>query len=600
MHPAILPAALAFTTSLALALYVGTRREKTDLHWAIVALSVALMIWTSGTVARFSVQSEAGLRAALVVLFLGVFATPSLWLMLAARFARVKLFRRVETSAALMIPPALAFLALLTNDGHRLLIRELSFEALEKGGRAWAGPIFWAYIAYAYSCILIGVGIYLDTARRMSRNRDRTRVLILTVGAVVPVLASTVYLFQWIPVTFDLTPMALVATTVLLTAAVFQNQLVEMLPLARRDVIEHLDDGVVMATATGVILDLNPRAALILGSEPEALRGQHLADAFAAHAPESQCREQLNLLERLAASADPLVMELYTGDDRRIEARIACVRDADGVASGQFAVLRDRTEERRGERVARQTQRFESVGTLAAGIAHEVNNPLAFIRSNLSQIYRMGELVEQVAGHAEVEADGKLAHELVDLRTIAEETLDGIARIERIVADMRELANPPEPMREIVDLNECARDAIRLANLRQELNIRVETRLEEELPRVVGAPQRLVQALLNLVVNARHVLKDKADGMIQLETRSDDDSVYALVYDNGVGISEEMQERIFDPFFTTKDPDQGSGLGLAIAFDILNDHGGSLEVRSRPGEGACFIARLPRTTDSTG
>jgi len=353
-----------------------------------------------------------------------------------------------------------------------------------------------------------------------------------------------------------------------------------------------------MATAGGVILDSNPRAALILGSSPEALRGRHLADAFANRAPEAQRREQQERLERVALCSDPLVMELCTGDERRIEARVACVRDADGVVSGQFAVLRDRTEERRGERVARQTQRFESVGTLAAGIAHEVNNPLAFIRANLSQIYRMGELVEQVADRVEDDAGRKLVHELVDLRTIAEETLDGIARIERIVVDMRELANSPEQMRESVDLNVCARDAVRLANLRQELNIRVVTRLEEGLPLVMGASQRLVQALLNLVVNARHVLHDKPDGLIQLETRRADGRVEVLVSDNGIGISEEIQERIFDPFFTTKDPDQGSGLGLAIAFDILNDHGGSLEVRSRPGEGACFIASLPRTLDA--
>jgi len=597
MHPAIFPAVLAFSTSLALATYVGTRREKTDLNHSIVALCVGLMVWTGGTVCRFTVDTEEGLRAALVPILLGVFVVPPLWLMLAARFARLKVFSRFETVAALMIPPALSFLALLTNDAHRLVVREVSFAALEKGGLSWAGPIFWANVAYAYICIFFGVGIYLNIARRMSRTRDRKRVMALIAGAVLPALASSVYLFQWIPITFDLTPMALVATMVLMTTAIFRNQLVQVVPLAGRDVIEHLDDGVVMATASGVILDSNPRAAEILESTPGALRGRHMVDAFSRCASEPQRGEQsekLAQLEEMATHRDPLVMELYTRDDRRIEVRVTCVFDAEGIAFGQFAVLRDRTEEHHGERVARQTQRFDAVGTLAAGIAHEVNNPLAFIRSNLSQIYRMGEYVEDAAENA-TGNEGKLVNELTDLRTIAEETLDGIARIEGIVSDMRELATQTEKERETVDLNTCVLDAIRLANLRQEMNIWVDTQLEENLPTVSGAPQRLVQAFLNLVVNARYVLENVKDATIRFETRSDKDNVYFLVTDNGVGISDEIQERIFDPFFTTKDPDQGSGLGLAIAFDILSDHGGNLEVRSRLGEGACFIARLPRS-----
>jgi signal transduction histidine kinase len=265
------------------------------------------------------------------------------------------------------------------------------------------------------------------------------------------------------------------------------------------------------------------------------------------------------------------------------------VRDGGGELAGQFAVLRDRTEEQRYERLIRQTQRLESVGTLAAGVAHEVNNPLAFIRSNLSQVQRMGELVEE---HLDG-PDAKLAEDLRDLREIAEETLDGIARIERIVFDMRLLSTPLEQALVSVNVNRVVRDAIRLANLRDDSAIAAKLDLADGLPSAEGSPQRLVQAILNLLVNARQALEGVPDARIEVETRREGDEVVILVRDNGPGIAEEIREHIFDPFFTTKSPHQGTGLGLAIAFDILRNHGGVLEVRSRSGPGASIAARLP-------
>jgi two-component system NtrC family sensor kinase len=280
-----------------------------------------------------------------------------------------------------------------------------------------------------------------------------------------------------------------------------------------------------------------------------------------------------------------------------VEVSVASVRAHLGEPAGWFAVLRDRTEERRFERIARNTEKLQSVGTLAAGIAHEVSNPLAFIRANLSQIHRMGERVE--ACHAERHPDAKLAGELADLREIAEETLDGIGRIEQIVTGMRRLVASGEQSAQLVEVNEVVRDALRLSNLGRDAQVALETRLADALPPVKGTPERLVQAVLNLLVNARQALAGRS-GRVRVETRCEGASLEVRVSDDGPGIAEEVQEHIFDPFFTTKDPDQGTGLGLAIAFDIVRDHGGALEVRSKPGAGACFIVRLPACTPQAG
>jgi PAS domain S-box-containing protein len=594
MHPAVLPAALAFAASLAMAAYVAPQREKTDLHWLLLALLGSLMLWTLGTLSRFCVTSPAGLHASLRLLFLGVFAAPPLWLLLAASYARLGIaVRRRGLYLVLMVPSALAYLALLTNEGHRLVLREESFAALEAGGAAWAGPVFWTFLAWAYTCVFGGALIYLATAGRMVAGDERRRGLLLALASAIPLVVSPIYLFRLLPVPFDLTPASLVISLLISSAAVFRYRLLQSLPVGRRDVIEHLHDGVVMASASGVILDLNPAAERILGRRAWDLRRRPLAAVLADLAPERQGPALREALEQLPRRREPVALELRTTDERRIALSAARTRDGSGGETGQFAVLRDRTDERRLEHLLQQTQRLQTVGTLAAGIAHEVNNPLAFIRANLSQIHRMGELVEQGG-----EGSEKLGEELADLRQIAEETLDGIARIARIVGDMRGLASEPaegdEPFVD-VDVNAVVRDAIRLANLHRKQVVDLKMLLSDELPAIHGSPERLVQALLNLLLNAKRAVEGARRPRISVTTERDDDAVAIRVSDNGPGIAYEIQERIFDPFFTTKGPDQGTGLGLSIAFDIIRDHGGVLEVRSRPGGGAAFVARIPLT-----
>jgi PAS domain S-box-containing protein len=591
MHPAIPLAALGLVSASVMACYVALRREKTELHWLLVALLVSLGVWTAGVIFRFSAASPVGLEAALRLVFLGVFTTPPLWILVAVVYSRPGgILERRGVWVALGIPSALGYLALLTNEAHHLVVREVSFEAMEAGGRVWGGPIFWVFMVWTYALVLGGTLLYLRNARQMVATDERRRGVLLAAASVVPIAASVLYLFQLIPLSFDLTPTALSISTVLLCIAVFRYRLFESLPLARRDVIEHLRDGVVMANGAGMILDLNPAAEDILGRDARDVRGLSLGDVLDVFGEEEGGQWLGAALTNLSAGSASFAAEGRTAEQRLLEVNVASVRADLAEPAGWFAVLRDRTEERRFERIARNTEKLQSVGTLAAGIAHEVSNPLAFIRSNLSQIHRMGECVE--ACHAERGPDAKLAHELADLREIAEETLDGIGRIEHIVTGMRRLAATRERSFQRVDANQVARDSLRLSNLSRDAKVAVEVRLADALPTVEGTPERLVQAVLNLLVNARQALEGRS-GRVRVETRCHGASLEIRVGDDGPGIAEEIQERIFDPFFTTKDPDQGTGLGLAIAFDIVRDHGGELEVRSKPGAGACFIVRLP-------
>jgi PAS domain S-box-containing protein len=590
VNPAILPSLLAFGSAAALTVMVALRREKSGLHRLLLALLSALMVWTFGSICRHSVASQAGLEASLRLIFLGVFTAPPLWLLLAARFAQIRwLGQNRAATTALLVPSAIGYVALLTNAAHHLVMRQVSFEALGEGGIDWAGPLLVAHVAWAYLLIASASGIFLAYAGSLAREGRRGRALLLGVAAVVPVFASCAYVFRLLPHKFDLTASGLVVSLLLIAGIAFRHRLLEALPLTHRGVIEHLADAVVLADAAGAIVELNVAAERLLGAPAAELRGRPLATLLERVVPADAGPTLHERLACLGADANELATGFATVDGRRLELLACLVRDERGEAVGQYALLRDRTDAHRFERMARQTQRLKTVGTLAAGIAHEVNNPLAFIRANLTEIQRMGEIVE-----ARREGpDAKLAAELADLAPIAAETIDGIHRIERIVAGMRRLSAPRGEPVATVDLNEVARDAVRLANLHRDAGVSVEVDLWREPVWVEGSARRLAQALLNVLLNASQALEGRSDRRIAVSTRVEGDHALVEVTDNGPGIPSELHERIFDPFFTTKDPDQGTGLGLAIAFDIARDHGGVLDVRSRPGEGATFALRLP-------
>jgi len=579
---------LTFGVAAVMALYVASRAHKSVFQWLVLALLGGIAMWTSGSLLRFSTDSLSTLRAALNLIFAGILLTSTLWLAVAAHHTRSRIALRPLAWLSVFAPPAVLLLALLTNDGHRLVLRKVSFASLEAGPAGFAGPLFWILVVWAWGCVATGSAFYIRWAHRMVAREERWRGLLCVGAALVPGLTSVLYVFQIVPLSFDLTPSGLIATMALLSVAIFRYQLLESLPLARRDVLAHLDDGVVMSNRAGLVTDLNPAARRILGVRAAGLCGSPLAAAIEALLPEAE-RGATHPVHGVLQDGHGEVLELRTGDGRLVELSSSAVCDGAGEPVGRLVLLRDRTEERRYERLVRRTQKLETVGALAAGIAHEVNDPLAFVHANLAQVQRLGERVQEALEGP----DAKLAGELADLQPIAEETRAGVERIARIVADMRRLSIERVPSQDRVDLCDVVCDAGRLARLDERSSPSLEISLEDDLPGVRGSAERLFQVVLNLIENARQALQSTLGGHIRIDLRSDGGWVEIAVQDNGPGIPESARERIFDPFFTTKGPDQGMGLGLAIAFDIAREHAGVLEERGEPGTGARFVLRLP-------
>jgi len=241
-------------------------------------------------------------------------------------------------------------------------------------------------------------------------------------------------------------------------------------------------------------------------------------------------------------------------------------------------VWQDRTEERRLENSLMQAGKLAAIGQLAAGVAHEINNPLTAINAN-AQMLKM------------VIAPDDDMYEAVDLIARAGD------RASNVVRGLLDFARQNQYSFESGDVNGSIMQAQRLLTYQfKSADIDVVRRLDDDLPEVEASWEHLKTVWLNLLINARDaVLTRPAGRKIEIETRLalSGDHVQVLVMDNGTGVSPAEAEHIFEPFYTTKDPGQGTGLGLATSQRIVQQHGGSMEVVSDTGNGATFIVRLP-------
>lgn len=253
-----------------------------------------------------------------------------------------------------------------------------------------------------------------------------------------------------------------------------------------------------------------------------------------------------------------------------------------------------------------QSEKMAAIGSLASGMAHEINNPVGFIRSNLAtagnylerlcsvlEFSRRGETekVEQMWGTLDI------SFTLEDFQGLLKESLSGADRVAHIVSSLKAFASIDVADRAPVDLNACVRSVVEIvkAQLTPEISIEVNTL---PLPDVVCDQSRMNQVLFALVQNARQAIEGQ--GVIRISTCVVDSEIRIAISDTGCGIDPQTIGRIFDPFFTTRDVGKGMGLGLTVSRDVVDAHHGRIEVDSTPGAGSTFTVCLPRNTQVEG
>ena len=269
------------------------------------------------------------------------------------------------------------------------------------------------------------------------------------------------------------------------------------------------------------------------------------------------------------------------------------LRDRQGYLLGRVLVVRDLRDVAQLRSRLIMSARLAAVGELAAGIAHEINNPIAFVRSNLSQLASHW---KTVSGELESAGRAEAQRELIaEGEELIEESVEGVDRAAEIVRGVKGFSHAGHQVREPTDLNQLLEDVLRMAAAQLRGRATVE-RYYVELPAVHCVPQELKQVFLNLIVNAGQAIGD--GGTIRIATEARGGFVTVRVEDDGCGIAPENLERIFDPFFTTKRVGEGTGLGLGIAYHIVRSHGGEIRVESELGRGSRFRVRVPGPTFS--
>jgi two-component system NtrC family sensor kinase len=254
-----------------------------------------------------------------------------------------------------------------------------------------------------------------------------------------------------------------------------------------------------------------------------------------------------------------------------------------------------------------QQEKMASIGQLAAGVAHEINNPMAFISSNLgtldkyihrltgfiqtqSQVIESLQATEAMEGLKRKQKELKLDYITEDIKGLITESLEGSERVRKIVQGLKSFARVDEAEYKYTDLNECIETTINI--VWNELKYKATLRKEYgKLPLTKCYPQQMNQVFMNLLINAGDAIEKQ--GEIGIRTWDEGGSIWAAISDTGHGIAKEQLSKIFEPFFTTKEVGRGTGLGLSITYEIVQRHNGEITVESEVGKGTTFTVRIP-------
>jgi signal transduction histidine kinase len=348
----------------------------------------------------------------------------------------------------------------------------------------------------------------------------------------------------------------------------------------------------------------------------------------------ANCRE---LLLELRESGPPaLVIGRALGAERAVSLLRSGARDCISLDAAEGPTLSDalrrelargRAQRAGGGELDLQREKMASIGQLAAGVAHEINNPMGFIHANLFQMAeyvndlrglweKVDELVKLAgegageAARAAAKALSASAEELdvqfllSDLAKAIRESREGSERIRHIVQDLRDFSHADGGERSLADVNQCLESTARIVWPMMKHRVELE-RDYGELPAIWCRPMQLKQVFMNLLVNAYQAIDEVAGragklGRIAIETHPSARGVAIRISDSGPGISPENLERIFDPFFTTKRVGSGTGLGLSTSYRIVERHGGRIRAENLAAGGACFEVELPLALDEDG
>jgi len=344
------------------------------------------------------------------------------------------------------------------------------------------------------------------------------------------------------------------------------------------NIVESITGGVMVLDAGGHVQSWNRSLAELHGMDSKEARGHTVEELF----PASFCKVLNSARDKLLHGYDPLTsayripLRTHSGEDRVVTLSVAPLLGEEG-DEGTVVIVDDVTERTEMETQLRQAEKLTSIGLLAAGVAHEVNTPLAGISAYVQMLQRK---------LPDTDPRGAI------LEKIEKQTF----RASRIVNSLLNFSRQETGEFRHVDLNNVVDETLSLAEIQlRKRQIEVKTELDENVP-VLGDPIKLQQVLMNLLLNARDAMPQ--GGSLNISTVRQNGNAVLQVSDTGTGIDAEAIDKVYDPFFTTKGIGKGTGLGLSVTYGIIQEHRGSITVDSVPGEGTVFRISLPAAADT--
>jgi signal transduction histidine kinase len=452
-------------------------------------------------------------------------------------------------------------------------------EAGPFGWKVVAGPLFLPALVVLFAHVFPAAAIGLRGVRKapaLSTHAAAPWITVISLSMMGTVIATELVL-PALAVSFP--RLGSLALSIFCACMAWSSRHLGYLPLRQggtaRRILDSHPDGVALVLGDGRIGTASQGLAQLVGAPADAIVGRALESMLEpglGTPPQevSDLDSQLRCANGVAIPVSLSARRLERGIDGR-PAWVVAIRDVREVVALKSRLI--------------TSGRLAAMGQLAAGIAHEINNPMAFVRTNLTQLSEGWDDIAQPSEPPEKHAD-----RLAEAKEMLDECLEGVERTCAIVRDIRGFAHQGGVEPEPVALEPLLENVLRVASPQIGAGVSVEREFAP-VPAVAGFEQELKQLFLNLVVNAAQAVGER--GTIRVRIVSDGRRVHAEIHDDGAGIPPEAMERIFDPFFTTKPVGEGTGLGLFVCHEIVRRHGGTIAVETRAPRGTRVAVALP-------
>jgi len=394
--------------------------------------------------------------------------------------------------------------------------------------------------------------------------------------------------------------------------------------------LHSIGDGVIATDTDGQLLLINPVAEEIIGWKQEEVIGRALVDFLelsdsSSYQATHQVDNDIELILSSSNQTECLVQDAVlvdrSGTTKTVYINSAPILSKERKAIGHVLVIRDVTDLIKSQMKMALSQKLESIGALAAGIAHEINSPLQYISDNsiffresissfikLTKCYQeflvaaqsMTEFSDFTSRIRTIEEEIEVEYLIKEVPAAVEESIFGIQRVRQLVLAMKEFSHPGTKVKKPSDLNKGIEATITISRTEWKYAAELHADLDPNLPLINCEIDEINQVILNIIVNAAQAISQAIErgkyskGAIRISSRFQEQYAEIKITDNGIGIPHSLISMIYDPFFTTKPVGKGTGQGLAIAHDIIvNKHQGHIDVFSEEGQGTTFIIRLP-------